>query len=95
MRDEFGKQVQVLERSTVFRGFFTLERYLLRHSLFEGGMSAPLVRELLARGEAVAVLLFDPRLDRIVLVEQFRIGALRRLDGPWLLEVVAFQPPVA
>jgi ADP-ribose pyrophosphatase len=89
MRDESGKQVEVLERSTAFAGFFTLERYRLRHTLFQGGMSAPLVRELLARGQAVAVLLFDPRLDRVVLVEQFRIGALHRSDGPWLLEVVA------
>jgi len=89
MADKFDRQVRVLEQTTVYQGFFTLERYRLRHSLFKGGMSDPLVRELLARGGAAAVLLFDPRLDRVVLVEQFRIGALHGPDGPWLLEVVA------
>ena len=55
-----------------------------------------LQREVVQRERAVGVLLYDPQLDAIALVEQFRIGALA-LDNsvatsaptPWLLELVA------
>jgi ADP-ribose pyrophosphatase len=35
------------------------------------------------------VLLYDPTLDAIGMVEQFRIGAAFRAGSPWLLELVA------
>jgi ADP-ribose pyrophosphatase len=35
------------------------------------------------------VLPYDPVLDAVVLVEQFRIGALEAPGDPWLLEIVA------
>jgi len=80
---------EVLDKSICHDGFFRLERYRLRHELFAGGWSGELVRELLERGHAVAVLLYDPIRDQVVLVEQFRIGALASGEHPWMLEVVA------
>jgi nudix-type nucleoside diphosphatase, YffH/AdpP family len=82
-------KVDLLERIVCYEGFFRLERYRLRHTLFDGGWSAAQERELLVRGRVVAVLPYDPELDRIVLIEQFRIGALRTLGEPWLIEIVA------
>jgi ADP-ribose pyrophosphatase len=82
-------QVDILDKTLCYDGFFRMERYRLRHHLFRGGWSRPLVRELFERGHAAAVLPYDPILDRIVLVEQFRIGALEAPGGPWLLEIVA------
>ena len=35
------------------------------------------------------MLPYDPVLDAVVLVEQFRIGALEAPGDPWLLEIVA------
>ncbi len=81
--------LEILHREVVFQGFFRMERLQLRHGLFAGGMSPPLTRELFERGTAAAVLLYDPRRDEVVLVEQFRIGALEAPRGPWLVEVVA------
>jgi ADP-ribose pyrophosphatase len=52
-------------------------------------MSPWLTRELFERGHAAAVLPYDPVLDQVVLLEQFRIGALMAPGGPWLLEIVA------
>lgn len=72
-----------------YAGFFRLERLRLRHALFAGGMSPPLTRELFERGHAVAVLPYDPVSDAVVLIEQFRVGALARAGGPWLVEIVA------
>jgi len=44
---------------------------------------------LLERGHAAAVLPYDPALDQVLLIEQFRPGALRNASGPWLIEFVA------
>ncbi|MEX0731337.1 MAG: NUDIX domain-containing protein [Aquisalimonadaceae bacterium] len=82
-------KLEIIEKQTCFKGFFRIERYHLRHGLFEGGMSPPLTRELFERGHSVAVLMFDANADAVVLVEQFRIGALEAATGPWLFELVA------
>ncbi len=84
----YGK-IDVVERSVRFQGFFSVEKYRLRHSLFGGGMSEVMSRELFQRGRAVAVLPFDPVLNRVVLIEQFRIGAIHDPQGAWLTEIVA------
>ena len=73
----------------MYRGFLRVDRYRLRHTLYAGGMSATITRELLERGHAAAVLPYDPQRDEVVLIEQFRIGALRVADGPWLVEIIA------
>ena len=82
-------QFEILDQSSGYRGFFRLEKYRLRHELFAGGWSAEMVRECLERGHAVAVLLYDPEHDQLVLLEQFRVGAVEFPGGPWLLEIVA------
>jgi ADP-ribose pyrophosphatase len=82
-------QFVVLDKIPGYRGFFRLEKYRLRHELFRGGWSPDITRECLERGHAVAVLLYDPDHDQIVLLEQFRVGALEFPGGPWLLEIVA------
>jgi ADP-ribose pyrophosphatase len=82
-------RVELLERRIVFDGYFKIVQYRLRHELFQGGMGKELVREVFERGHAVAVLPYDPARDQVVLVEQFRIGALEVLSDPWLLEPVA------
>lgn len=81
--------VELLAQEVCYQGFFRLERYRLRHRLYDGGMSPLLTRELFERGHAAAVLPYDPLCDAVVLLEQFRIGALQAPDGPWLLEIVA------
>lgn len=81
--------VEILEKTICFQGFFRMERYRFRHRLFSGGWSPVLSRELFERGHAAAVLPYDPVLDQVVLIEQFRVGALSAPGGPWLLEIVA------
>ncbi|AMO54357.1 ADP-ribose pyrophosphatase [Endozoicomonas montiporae] len=81
--------VRIDEEQNVYSGFLKLSRYKIRHALFEGGWSPQLEREAVYRVPSVGVLLYDPALDLVVLVEQFRIGPLLSNDDPWLLEVVA------
>jgi ADP-ribose pyrophosphatase len=82
-------RVEILQKEIGYEGFFRLERYHLRHRLYSGEMSPLLVRELFERGHAAAVLLYDPQRDAVVVLEQFRIGALEAPGGPWLFEIVA------
>lgn len=82
-------QFAVLDKIIGYDGFFRMEKYRLRHELFRGGWSPDITRECLERGHAVAVLLYDPDHDQVVLLEQFRVGALEFPGGPWLLEIVA------
>jgi len=85
--------VSVVATTAGYRGFFSIDRIRLRHKLFAGGWSGEFERELFARDPAAGVLLYDPDLDQVVLVEQFRIGAIldvrTRGASPWMLEVVA------
>jgi ADP-ribose pyrophosphatase len=83
------KQFEVLDTETVYQGFFRLEQYTLKHTLFNGGWSQPITRELFRRGNCVAVLLYDPQRDEVVLIEQFRVGAVHQPDRAWLIEIVA------
>jgi len=84
-----GSNVEVLERETCYKGFFEMQSLRLKHQLFEGRVGEALTRELFVRGEAAGVLLYDPRTDRVALVEQFRVGAIDDERSPWLEEIVA------
>jgi ADP-ribose pyrophosphatase len=86
---ESVRNFEVLSRECAYEGFFRLERLTLRHSQFRGGMGPELVREIVERGDVAAVLLYDPYLDQVVMIEQFRVGAMADPRGPWLLEIVA------
>lgn len=83
------RKYEIIGREVCYQGFFRLERYRLRHELFSGGASGVLTRELFERGHAASVLPYDPERDAVVLIEQFRVGALDDAHGPWLLEIVA------
>jgi ADP-ribose pyrophosphatase len=87
--------VEVVEDQISFKGFYQLNTVALRHKLFRGGWSKTVSRELFKRHDAVGVLLYDPLLDAVALVEQFRIGvfgsdvARKNHQSPWILELVA------
>lgn len=86
------KQSEILHHETVYQGFFNLESYSFRHTLFAGGWSEPMNRELFRRNNCVGVLLYDPVRDEVVLIEQFRVGALAQGlpdEQNWLIEIVA------
>ncbi|KNC91372.1 ADP-ribose diphosphatase [Trabulsiella odontotermitis] len=83
------KDVEIIARESLYRGFFSLDLYRFRHRLFNGEMSGEVTREIFERGHAAVLLPFDPVRDEVVLVEQIRIAAYDTSDTPWLLEMVA------
>ncbi|CAH0993197.1 ADP-ribose pyrophosphatase [Sinobacterium norvegicum] len=86
---------EIVGSETLHSGFFDFVSHRIRHRLFAGGWSDSFDRELFERGNAAAILLFDPQSDSVALVEQFRVGALAATlpsgepSTPWLLEIVA------
>jgi ADP-ribose pyrophosphatase len=86
-------QFEIVQTDETYRGFLKVNRYRLRHELYQGGESELLVRERLEGLRAASVLLYDPKLDRVVLVEQFRIGAVGQEASPWVLETVGGYVP--
>lgn len=83
------KDLQILKKEPLYKGFFECNKYTLKHKLFAGGWSPEIQREMFERGHAAAVLPYDIKHDRVVLIEQFRLGAKDANQSPWLLEVVA------
>ena len=81
--------VEILEESVLSEHFFTLKQYKVKHSSFLEGDCSAVVRERLEGKTAVSILLFDPRKDAIVCVEQFRIGLMGVADHSWSIETVS------
>ena len=75
-------------KTKMYDGHFAVTRYELSHTTFQGDVTPILKRELVARDDAVALVPYDPETDQVVLIEQFRVGAVRERQ-PWLIEIVA------
>ncbi|MCO7227407.1 NUDIX domain-containing protein [Pleionea sp. CnH1-48] len=90
MATDASMPVKITAKQSVFKGFFEVSRFQLQHQLFAGGMSKMIQREVFLRGAAAGILLIDVALQKVVLVEQFRCGAMAAgAQRPWLIELVA------
>lgn len=71
-------------------GFYAMDAVTLRHRTFAGDWSVPISRECLVSVDVAILLPYDPQRDRVLLLEQFRVGPFLRNDPcPWMLEPVA------
>lgn len=83
-------KVDVLSRTRTYSKFFALDDVVFRHETFAGGMTEPLQRAVFVSSDAAIVLPYDPVRDRIMLVEQVRLGPLGRHDPTlWQFEPIA------
>ena len=91
LRSDFGPDdIAKHEVRRRHNGFFITEEHRFRHRRFDGSMSGRITREAFVTGDTVSVLPWDPRTDRVLLIEQIRTGLLARGEpNPWHLEVVA------
>lgn len=83
------QDVKILDTQLHYQGFMQLYKLSVQFPLFKGGLSKPVLREVVERPSAVTVLLYDPEHKQVVLIEELRIGALGNTQSPWLLDVVA------
>ncbi|MDI1285000.1 MAG: NUDIX domain-containing protein [Reyranella sp.] len=83
------EKAELVNHVVAFQGYFRVGRYSFRHTLFQGGQSRVIVREVFERGHAAAVLPYDPVRDEVVLIRQFRAGSYVAGRHPWTWETVA------
>jgi ADP-ribose pyrophosphatase len=81
--------VEILGVELGFARHLSVEVVHFRHRLFAGGWSGERVFDVVRRGAAATILLYDPERDSVVLIEQFRIAALYGGRSPWQVEAVA------
>lgn len=82
--------VDVVAQRPPYGSFFRFQNMDLTHRTFDGGRSAVLNREIFVGIDAALVLPYDPVRDKVLLVEQMRVGAMARQDpNPWMLEPIA------
>ena len=84
-----NSHVSVHSVTTKYQGFFKMDEYTLQHQLFSGQQTETFTREVFERGDAVVVMPYDVKQDKVLLIEQFRAAALGGEDSPWLLEFIA------
>ena len=80
---------EIVDATTICDRYLRVDTFRFRHRLFSGQWGAVRGYDVLRRGRAVAILLYDPDRDSVVLVEQFRLPALLAGSSPWQLEAAA------
>ncbi len=83
------ERLRIYTRERAHAGWIAVDDVVLSHRRFDGGWTRALNRRIVRRGEAVVVLPYDPERDAVVLIEQFRAGAIADRHTPWLIEAVA------
>lgn len=83
-------EIELIARRRPYAAFFALDELDLRHTRFDGSMGPEMTRGVFVVSDAALVLPYDPRRDRVLLVEQMRVGPLARGDRAcWQLEPIA------
>ncbi len=82
--------IRVQEARIPYKNYFSVAEFDLQVPRFDGALSDTMTRAAFVSGDAVSVLPYDPVLDRVMLVEQFRFGPhIRGDEAPWKLEAIA------
>ncbi|MFT6674320.1 MAG: nudix-type nucleoside diphosphatase (YffH/AdpP family) [Sulfitobacter sp.] len=86
----FHGAVKVFDHKRVYSKFYALDEMRLQFEKFDGSLSAPVERAVFVGTDAAIVLPYDPVRDRVLLIEQIRMGPLVRGDKSlWQLEPIA------
>ena len=81
--------VTILKEKLAYPGYCKVKQLDLQYAMFQGGKTHSIQRDLICRPPSISVLLVAPASEKVVMLEQFRLGAYGQLDSPWLLEIVA------
>lgn len=81
--------LHIQSEQRVWNGRFPLDLIRFRHRRFDGALSGLRQWELWRRGQAAALLPYDPLADAVVLIEQFRLPALAAGVDPVMVECPA------
>jgi nudix-type nucleoside diphosphatase (YffH/AdpP family) len=95
-RMQGARKVEIRKQTRLFDDFFKVDEIIVAHEQDDGTVSSAQRRLVFERGDAVAVLLYEPDTRTVIMVDQFRVPILigRRRDNPattdgWITEAVA------
>jgi nudix-type nucleoside diphosphatase (YffH/AdpP family) len=90
------RRIEIRKQTRLFDDFFKIDEVIVSHEQYNGTMSADQRRLIFERGDSVAVLLYNPNTNAVVMVNQFKVPSLaaRRRDNPattdgWITEAIA------
>ena len=89
MADKTPENIEVLKKETLYKKFFRVDEYFFKYPRYDGTMSRTISREVMERGRSAGILLYDPDRDKLVFVEQLRVGVFVAGEYPWILECAA------
>jgi len=88
--DAQADDVAIVREAAPQGNFFAIQGVDVHYRQFDGNRSPVLPREVFVGIDAAFVLPYDPMRDRVLLVEQIRMGPIVRGDAqPWCLEPIA------
>jgi ADP-ribose pyrophosphatase len=80
---------KIINKKNLYSGFFSLNKYEFIHEKHNGEWTSTVEREVFSGAHVSSLLPYDPIKKEIILIQQFRAGALSRYDENYLLEIVA------
>lgn len=81
--------IKTVGSKVVYAGFNRITNYTFEFPSFDGKKAFQMEKEVFERKNAVAVLLYDPVMDGVVLVQQFRPGCFIAQNIAFPLEIPA------
>ena len=82
-------QYKIYSKKKLHDGFFKLHEINFTHQKHDGNWSSKVKREVFSGAHVASVLPYDPIKKKILLINQFRPGVLKRSLNPILTEIVA------
>jgi nudix-type nucleoside diphosphatase (YffH/AdpP family) len=82
------RRVEIEKKRIILDDFFKVEEAYLRYEQFDGSLSTVVRRLSFERGDSAAVLLYSPKMQRILLVNQFKYPTYAKGPG-WITETAA------
>jgi len=86
---DYKTDVKINNKELLLDSFCHVDCYHMQHKFFDGTWSQEYTRDLMVKPKVAAAIAYDPKKNVVVLIEQFRVGALQYNTNPWLIEIVA------
>ena len=80
---------KILEKKKLYKGFFEMNEITLKYKKYNGDWTNEIKRELFGGAQVAAVLPYDPKKKKIILIQQFRPGTISKKSDNYIDEIVA------
>ena len=84
-----NSKYKIIDKKKLYDGFFKLYDLTFIHKKHNGKWSPKISREIFGGAHVATVLPYDPIKKKILLINQFRAGVLKKHHDPMLIEIVA------